>query len=75
VDVNATAVDVIIPGSNNPYGTVEITSDPITVAEESGSIQVPVTRVGGLIGALQVNFTTTLISANNTDFTIEDSCK
>lgn len=75
VDVNATAVEVIIPASNNPYGTVELPSDPITTAEGSGPVQVLVTRAGGLIGALRVNFTAILNSANNTDFRIGDSCK
>ena len=75
VNINATEVEVIIPASNNPYGTVELSSEPITAAEGSGTVRVPVIRTGGLIGALQVNFTAILDSANSTDFRIGDLCK
>lgn len=76
VDVNATAVEIIVPASNNPFGTVEFaSSDPITAPEGGGPVQVNVARSGGLIGALRVNFTAILNSANDADFRIEDSCE
>lgn len=75
VDVNATAVEVIVPASNNPYGTVDLSAEPITAPEGGGPLQVAVTRTGGLIGTLRVNFTAVLDSADDADFSIPDSCK
>lgn len=76
VDANATTVEIIVPASNNPHGSVELaSSDPISAPEGGEPVQLSLARSGGLIGALRVNFTTIMISANDSDFSIEDSCE
>ena len=76
VDVNASSVEITVPASNNPHGTVELaSSDPISAAEGGAPVQISIIRSGGLIGALRVNFTATPTSADSTDFRIEDTCE
>ncbi len=76
IDLNATAVEIIIPASNNPHGTVQFASSAlISTSEETGSVNIGVVRSGGLNGYIRINFTITLGSANSTDFNIIQPCK
>ena len=75
LDVNASSVEVIVPASNNPHGSVQfISSAPITASEGGLPVQLDISRVDGLIGALRVHFTATPDSANAMDFSINGSC-
>ena len=76
LDVNASSVDVIVPASNNPHGSVQFASStPITTSEGAMPLQISLARTNGLIGALRVNFTATLNSANEMDFSFTEPCK
>lgn len=75
VDVNATAVQVVIPASNNPHGSVQLASTNPISTSEGAAVQLRVVRLEGLIGTLRVNFTALPNTANATDFSIEELCE
>ena len=55
-----TKVEITVAASDNPYGMVQfVDSLPLNVTENAGHINISATRTGGLIGRLQVMFTTT----------------
>ena len=69
-------MEIIIRASNNPHGTVMLSSSiPITTSEGAVPIQLNIIRLDGLIGDLLVNFTTVPSSADQMDFSISESCK
>lgn len=76
IHVNATSVDIVVPASNNPHGTVELVSSaPITTSEGAAPLQLNLVRLEGLIGRLRVNYTTVLNTAELMDFSLEGQCK
>ena len=76
VDVSATRVEIVVPASNNPHGSVELSStESVLVAEGMDTVQLSVVRSGGLIGALLVNFTILPNSALDMDISVEQLCK
>lgn len=75
VDINATTVEIFVPASDNPHGTVEFASSAPVLTSEGAAVELDIVRREGLIGALLVNFTAVPGSADESDFTITDSCK
>lgn len=76
INVTATDVEITVRASNNPHGTVEFASAAaVTTSEGAGPVLLNVVRLQGLVGALQVNFTVSPMSADGTDYNFTDSCK
>lgn len=52
-----TRIDVIIPASDDPFGSVSISQDTFTVSE-GDILTIPLVRVGGVLGVVTVNYAT-----------------
>ena len=76
LDVNASSVEVIVPASNNPHGSVQFaSSNPVVTSEGAMPVQLNLVRTNGLIGALRINYAVLPDSASEMDFSIDERCK
>ena len=76
INTSAADVQIIIPASDNVHGVISFSSLSTSVSEDVGNLDITVSRGGGLVGDLLVNFTVedrTAIAPN--DYQINNSCK
>ena len=76
LDLNASSVQVLVPASNNPHGSVQyVSSNPVVTSEGAMPLQLNIIRMDGLIGTLRINVTAIPDSANGMDFNLNQLCE
>lgn len=76
INTSASELNIIIPASDNVHGEIGFSPTTTSVSEDVGSIDITVSRSGGLEGDLLVNYTVNDDSASSpSDYQVNTTCK